>query len=91
MSERQSHNLPELTEQMRKKLRLLTMAAMANSTRVLEYGSLQRELRIDSVRELEDLLIEGASANVATGKLDQKSSHFEVDYVMARDIRKVRE
>jgi len=27
--------------------------------------------------------------NVVRGKLDQKSSHFEVDFAMGRDIRKV--
>ena len=47
------------------------------------------ELGISTVRELEDLVIEGISAGVVQGKLDQKSSHFEVDYVIGRDIRLV--
>ena len=47
------------------------------------------ELEISTVRELEDLVIEGISAGVVQGKLDQKSSHFEVDYVIGRDIRLV--
>ena len=41
------------------------------------------------MRELEDLIIEGTNNNVLRGKLDQKSSHFEVDYAMGRDIKKV--
>ena len=45
------------------------------------------ELGISTVRELEDLVIEGISAGVVQGKLDQKCSHFEVDYVIGRDIR----
>ena len=51
---------------------------------------LQAELRIDSVRELEDLIIEGSNENVLRGKLDQRSSQFEVDFAMARDIQRVR-
>merc|ERR1712066_805437 len=47
-----------------------------------------QELHIDNVRELEDLVIEGISGGIVQGKLDQKSSHFEVDYVIGRDIRK---
>ena len=39
--------------------------------------------------KLEDLVIEGISAGVVQGKLDQKSSHFEVDFVIGRDIRQI--
>ena len=42
-----------------------------------------------SVRELEDLIIEGTNNNVMRGKLDQKSSHFEVEFAMGRDVKKV--
>lgn len=58
--------------------------------RLLPYSLLLKELKLSSVRELEDLIIEGGSANVVQGKLDQKGSHFEVDYIMARDIKKVK-
>lgn len=44
---------------------------------------------VSSVRELEDLIIEGTNCNVVKGKLDQKASHFEVDFAMGRDVRKV--
>jgi COP9 signalosome complex subunit 7 len=44
---------------------------------------------VSTIRELEDLIIEGTNNNVLRGKLDQKSSHFEVDYAMGRDIKKV--
>ena len=50
---------------------------------------MQKELRLEGIRELEDLIIEGTNCNVMRGKLDQKSSHFEVDWAMGRDIRKV--
>ena len=82
--------LPPLDEGATKKLRLLTLASMASKEKLIAYADLQRSLHIDSVRELEDLIIEGASQNVVQGKLDQKNRRFEVEYAMARDIQKVR-
>merc|ERR1719282_2270433 len=80
--------LPEVTETMRRKLRLLTAVSLAEQNKMLAYNLLMSELDINTVRDLEDLVIEGISAGVIQGKLDQKSSHFEVDYVIGRDIRK---
>lgn len=81
-------DLPELSPQAAKKLRLLTIASLATKTKTIKYSDLQAELRIDSVRELEDLIIEGSNENVLRGKLDQRSSQFEVDFAMARDIQR---
>merc|ERR1719500_1617983 len=83
-----SDPIPDLTPLMRRKLRLLTVVNLAEQSKLLSYSLLMQELHIDNVRELEDLVIEGISAGVVQGKLDQKSSHFEVDYVIGRDIRK---
>jgi len=80
--------LPALTEPMKKKLRLLTIATIATKEKTIKYEHMQRVLGIDSIRELEDLIIEGTNNSVLKGKLDQKSKHFEVDYAMGRDIRK---
>lgn len=82
--------LPPLSPPMRQKLRLLTLCSMATNHKILPYNRLQTALALPSVRELEDLIIEGASANVIQGKLDQQSLHFEVDFTMARDIQRVR-
>ena len=75
---------------MKKKLRLLTIASIATKEKTIHYDHMQNVLGIDSIRELEDLIIEGTNNAVLKGKLDQKSKHFEVDYAMGRDIRKVR-
>ena len=75
---------------MKKKLHLLTIATIANKEKTIKYDDMQRVLGIDNIRELEDLIIEGANNSVLKGKLDQKSKHFEVDYAMGRDIRKVK-
>merc|ERR1719402_298637 len=82
-------NLPELTSLMTRKLRLLTVVSLAEQNKLLPYNLLMSELEITTVRELEDLVIEGISAGVVLGKLDQKSSCFEVDFVIGRDIRKI--
>ena len=82
-----SDPIPDLSPLMRRKLRLLTVVSLAEQSKLLSYSLLMKELQIDNVRELEDLVIEGISAGVVQGKLDQKSSHFEVDYVIGRDIR----
>jgi len=80
--------LPALTDAMKKKLRLLTIASIATKEKTIHYDHMQKVLGIDGIRELEDLIIEGTNNAVLKGKLDQKSKHFEVDYAMGRDIRK---
>jgi len=55
---------------------------------VIKYSDLQAQLNIESVRELEDLIIEGTNVNVLRGKLDQRSSQFEVEFAMGRDIQR---
>ena len=82
-------NLPPLTDGMTKKLRLLTIASIATKEKTIKYEHMQKVLGIDGIRELEDLIIDGTNNSVLQGKLDQKSKHFEVDYAMGRDIRKV--
>merc|ERR1719300_321361 len=82
-------SLPEMTDLMTRKLRLLTVVSLAEQNKLLPYSLLMSELEINTVRELEDLVIEGISAGVVLGKLDQKSSCFEVDFVIGRDIRKI--
>lgn len=76
-----------LTPAMVRKLRLLTLVSMAETKKVLPYAALLTELDLGSVRELEDLIIEGISAGIILGKLDQKDSFFEVDFVIGRDIK----
>merc|ERR1719419_353887 len=82
-------SLPEMTDLMTRKLRLLTVVSLAEQNKLLPYSLLMSELEITTVRELEDLVIEGISGGVVLGKLDQKSSCFEVDFVIGRDIRKI--
>jgi COP9 signalosome complex subunit 7 len=53
----------------------------------LSYSLLRRALELDTIRELEDLLInECVATGVVRGKLDQKKERFEVHEAMARDV-----
>jgi len=79
--------LPELTPVMLRKLRLLSVVTLAETEKLIPYSELQEKLGLESVREVEDLIIEGISCGIMTGKLDQKNSYFEVDYVIGRDIQ----
>lgn len=79
---------PELTDIMQRKLRLLTVVSLATESKLIAYERLQEELEMENVRDLEDLVIQGASAGVVFGKLDQKNKHFEVDSFIGRDLKK---
>ncbi|UJR23150.1 hypothetical protein I4U23_026169 [Adineta vaga] len=73
----------------RRKLQLLTLASLAVHARILPYTLLLEQLRIESVRELEDLIIDGIYAQVIRGKLDQLNKLLNVEYAIARDINTV--
>lgn len=47
---------------------------------------LLEELQIESIRELEDLIIDAIYLNILRGKLDQKEQQLEVEYTMGRDL-----
>lgn len=78
-----------LTPLARRKLQLLTLASLAVHARILPYTLLLKQLQIDSVRELEDLIIDGIYAQVIRGKLDQLNKHLNVEYAIARDVNPV--
>ena len=73
----------------RRKLQLLSLASLAVHARILPYPLLLDQLRLDSVRELEDLIIDGIYAQVIRGKLDQLNSRLCIEYAIARDVNTV--
>jgi COP9 signalosome complex subunit 7 len=75
-----------LSSSARRKLQLLTLASLAIHVRILPYGLLLKQLQIESIRELEDLIIDGIYAQVIRGKLDQLNSRLNVEYAIARDV-----
>jgi len=77
-----------LSEPQKRKLQILTVASLAVSRRTLPYADLQRELGVDTVRHLEDLLITDCIyGGVVRGRLDQRAGCFHVEDAMMRDVQ----
>ena len=70
------------------KLKQLSIISCAESNKIIPYALLQKELNIDSVRALEDLIIETMYAGLITGKLNQEDSILRVQSFIGRDVRK---
>ncbi|XP_017784352.1 PREDICTED: COP9 signalosome complex subunit 7b isoform X2 [Nicrophorus vespilloides] len=77
----------ELSPAQKKKLQHLTIVTLATQSKCIPYGILLKELDINNVRDLEDLIIEAIYADIIHGKLDQKNSQLEVDCAIGRDIK----
>jgi len=68
------------------KLKMLSIVEAASKHKFLSYEKLQKDLDVESVRALEDLVIDCVYANLLQGKLDQRKKAFEVQWVMGRDL-----
>lgn len=78
--------LPELSTSQKKKLQYLTIVTLANKMKRIPYDVLLKELNVNNVRDLEDLIIEAIYSDVVTGELDQESGYLEVDWTVGRDV-----
>ncbi|KAJ1633053.1 hypothetical protein T492DRAFT_983996 [Pavlovales sp. CCMP2436] len=76
----------ELEPAMALKLRKLTVVSMCASANMIAYDVLQRATAIDSVRELEDLLISLIYEGLLRGKLDQRAKKVDVAHAIGRDV-----
>lgn len=47
---------------------------------------LLQSLEMPTIRELEDLIIDGIYLDLIRGKLDHKAQQFEVEYAIGRDL-----
>lgn len=54
-----------------KKLKMISVADAAQKSKVLHYAELMRELDLDTVRELEDMIIDCIYNELVAGQLDQ--------------------
>lgn len=79
-------HLPELSISQKKKLQYLTIVTLANKMKRIPYDILLKELNVNNVRDLEDLIIEAIYSNVVTGELNQESDYLEVDWTVGRDV-----
>jgi len=87
LSSKTDLNLPELSVAQAKKLKHLTVVSLSEKDKRIPYSTLQEQLSIGDIRELEDLIIEAIYAEIIRGKLDQKNAFLEVDSTIGRDIR----
>lgn len=76
-----------LNNGMRNKLRQLTIVTLAETNKILPYSLLRKELDIDNLRELEDLIIETIYNGIVSAKMDQRASTLRVQSFMGRDVR----
>jgi len=76
----------ELDPKSRNKLKMLSIVEAASKNKFLYYDKLMKDLDVQSVRDLEDLVIDCVYANLLQGKLDQRKKAFEVQWVMGRDL-----
>ncbi|CAF0731713.1 unnamed protein product [Didymodactylos carnosus] len=76
----------QLSAGAKRKLQLLTLASLAVRSRTIPYSVLLNELKINNVRELEDLIIEAIYYDIIHGKLDQLNNRLDVEYCISRDI-----
>jgi COP9 signalosome complex subunit 7 len=53
---------------------------------ILPYSDLLSSLDCSTIRNLEDLIIDGIYSNVLRARLDQRAQRVEVEYVLGRDV-----
>jgi len=80
-------SLPPLTPIQIKKLQQLTIVSLSTINKIIPYETLQKELDIAGLRELEDLIIDSVYGGLLDGKLDQRRKHLEVEFTIGRDIK----
>eukprot|EP01095_Lingulamoeba_sp_RSL-Kostka_P014602 TRINITY_DN6424_c1_g2_i1.p1 TRINITY_DN6424_c1_g2~~TRINITY_DN6424_c1_g2_i1.p1 ORF type:complete len:241 (-),score=77.46 TRINITY_DN6424_c1_g2_i1:287-1009(-) len=79
-------DLPGLSPEQEIKLKKLTVLTLFTKLKVIPYEMLQRELFIDSVRELEDLLIKCILERIIIGTIDQQDKSIDITFAIGRDI-----
>merc|ERR1712137_1448052 len=68
------------------KLKKLTLLTLARGKQMMDYDTLLQDLEIESVRELEDLIIECMYLGVLKGKIDQRNRRIDVHFSLGRDV-----
>ncbi|WWC71921.1 uncharacterized protein I206_105880 [Kwoniella pini CBS 10737] len=77
---------PPLTPAHTLKLKHLTLVSLALHNRSLTYDQILTSLRIESIRQLEDLIIDAIYAGLLSGKMHHHEKVLHVDWVASRDL-----
>ena len=78
----------ELNGSQEKKLKQLTIVSLASKIKGLPYSLLMEQLEIETVRQLEDMVLDTFYQGLVQGKLDQSNKIVQIDTVAGRDVRR---
>jgi COP9 signalosome complex subunit 7 len=81
------NNYTDLNPLMKNKLRQLSIVSMAVENKVLSYESLQLELDINTIRNLEDIVIDAIYNGLIVAKMNQRDLQLNVKTFIGRDVR----
>mmetsp|Transcript_2687 Transcript_2687/g.5088 ORF Transcript_2687/g.5088 Transcript_2687/m.5088 type:complete len:237 (+) Transcript_2687:76-786(+) len=79
---------PKFNAKQMSKLKQLSIVTLAgqSTTKILRYNELQKTLDVQTVRELEDLIIDCIYSGLIHGRLDQRKALLEIRFCRGRDI-----
>ncbi|XAO24336.1 hypothetical protein I312_103134 [Cryptococcus bacillisporus CA1280] len=78
---------PSLMDAHINKLRQLTLLSLASQHRSLRYQDVSQTLQLQTLRQVEDIVIDTIYAGLLTGKLHHDKKVFHIDWVAGRDVR----
>ncbi|TXT05930.1 hypothetical protein VHUM_03691 [Vanrija humicola] len=77
---------PPLTAAHQTKLKQLTLLSLALQQRSLPYAQLTEVLQVESIRDLENIIIDSIYAGLLGGKMHHHEQVLHVDWVSSRDL-----
>lgn len=77
---------PPLTPAHWDKLRVLTLVSLANGNNDLEYAHLKTSLAVETVRQVEDVVLHAVYSGLVRARMDQRESRVEIVSAVGRDV-----
>jgi len=77
---------PELSEPQIKRLQYCTIISLANKMDIIPYDVLMKELNIDNIKDLENLIFDAIDLNVLFAELNKKDNCLEIFWTFNRYI-----
>lgn len=81
-----TQSFPPFSEAHWKKLRTLTLVSLANGNNVLQYDVLRQRLALDTVREVEDVVLDAVYTGLVRAKMNQREGRVEIISAVGRDV-----
>lgn len=77
---------PAFSDAHARKLRRLSVVALANKSNMITYADLRANLAVSTVREVEDVVLDAVYAGLLAARLDQRAEVVEVVSAVGRDV-----